>query len=341
MIVACIVIGSGTLVVALSALLKSKGDRAGASRKKDEQHKSTRYYVLYAVTLLIGCGMTAFGTWLTKRAGDEPSKKLNADTARMLREIKEEHARTLQAQKEQDERTVRELREERQAILVKLNSAKREDSKKITEEKIRVIQKDFAQWAENFATNLPTRRSEFAQLKVDFQKAQIENANKNLQRQVRVSGETYPALSWAIRVVQESVRAYVNKTGKQATIEPLDLPENFFEKTTESAIRFGGKAVWKLSVTAAGRPLIQPGIGPRRTPYLKINFVDFNGQQAGTFSLVPQPEAKKLSISYSASFQTPNTASISGDRDMSDYEDAITSALQPVIEAQLIRTEEQ
>src|ERR1019366_9101995 len=112
------------------------------------------------LALLVSGVVVWYGTWLTRHAGEEASRKQNEQAGRIQREQKEENARALDALRQQDEKTVRELREERETILVALNAARRDDSKRITEEKIRVIQSDFSQWAENFATNLPAKRRE-------------------------------------------------------------------------------------------------------------------------------------------------------------------------------------
>lgn len=330
-IVGCIIIGVGTIVVALSGILKSKGDKAAASRKKEENAKSTRRYVDYVLVLLVGCAISAYGTWVTKRAGEDAAKA--------------ESKRAVAIQQETDGRIAKmqlEFGEKFQAVLVKLNAAKHEDSKKITEEKIRVIQSDLSQWAESFVTNLPTRKNQLIELKAGFQKEQAEKSNIEIQRQVQVTGQAYPALSFAIRFVQESVRVYAKRTGKDKdiVINPMELPENFYEKPTTSEIHFATNAVWKLSVTTAGRPQNMSFISDR-LPYLRITFIDVHGQQAGMFCLRPQSENQKISASYTASLPTPDPATINGEHNLLEYESVTRNSLQRIIEAQLLQTEEQ
>jgi len=321
----CFVIGCGTLLLALSGILKTKAEKGGGERKKDDSERrrarsrARNNWIAYGLSLLLGVALNILGTWLTKQAGDEASRKRSQETERMLH-----------AQREQDERTVRELREERQSILVALNAAKREDSKKITEEKIHVIQSDFSQWAEKFATNLPGKRNEFAQLKADFQKAQIDAANKEIQRQIQISGQEYPVFSFGIRFLQESVRAYAKQTGRGIQVDPLELGENFFVKSPDREIRFGTNAVWRISVIS--------NTGGQM-PYLKVTFIDSLGGQSGMFQLRFLAD-NKLRFNYAAKVPIPNPATVNGLHDMINYEGAVRDALQRVIEAQLLQVEE-
>lgn len=314
---------TGTVTLAWASVLKSKADRARAAKAR------RMYYSYFWAIVVSGAAINAFGTWLTRHSAERESKKRSETAAKILLETKEENARS-----------EREIREKLQSVLVALNAAKHEDSKKITEEKIRVIQSDFSQWAEEFARNLPARINEFAQLKADFQKTQIEKANQEIQRQTQISGQSYPVLSFAVRFLEESVRAYAKRTSKDIKVDPLELPENFYAQVAQSAIHFNGQATWKLTITTAARPLGTPHI-PGKQPYLRILFTDHEGQQSGDFLLCTYPDGNKISISYTPRLPTPSTATINGEHDLSDYESAVRSALQRVIEAQLLEAEAQ
>src|SRR6266853_2132444 len=226
----------GIFVSTLSGIL------GAVTKTHDRQKKFTRWgRVSVSLTVLGGivaaCSLCAES--LRQRNRDVESRKRENEIVERLREQKEFNARS-----------ELEFREKFQAVLVQLNAAKHEDSRKITEEKIRVIQKDFSDWATNFVRNLPRIRSEFDKTKSDFEQgllqAQIEAGKKEIQS----SQEAFPVLSFAVRFIQESVRAFGNQTGKEIKIDPVDVPENLYEKETNCVIRFSGKASWKLSVSA-------------------------------------------------------------------------------------------
>ena len=322
-IVGCVIVGISTVCLALAGILKSKGDKAAASRKKEENAKSARIYIRYALALLICGAWTFYGTLLTKHAADKAAQ--NAE----------------QVQRETNDRIAgmeRKFGEKIQAILVKLNAAKQEDSQKITEEKIRAIQSDFSQWAEDFVTNMPTEKSKFAQLKIALQKKQTEETDKEIQRQKQESGGLYPVYSFAIRFLQESVRAYASKTGNtNILIDSLELPENLYGKQTSGNIHFTN-ALWNLNILGGWMLATHdwsfaayPSFEDNR-PFLKITF----GNQE-VFYLRINDQGKKMTIRYTTRLPTPNPEKINGEYDLSDYESRIKDDLQRIIVAQLLQ----
>lgn len=319
-VIGCVIIGVSTICLALAGILKSKGDKATPSRKKDGNAQSKRYYIQYAIALLVCCGWTGYGTWLTKHAGDQAA----------------EHAE--QIQRDTNEKIAKiglEFREKIQAVLVKLNAAKQEESQKITEEKIRALKNDFSQWAEDFATNMPTEKSKFAQLKIALQKKQAEETDKEIQRQKQESGQLYPVYSSAIKFLQESVRAFASKTGNtNILIDPLELPENLYGKQISGNIHFTN-AVWNLSILAGWTSYTpyQAGYDVNK-PFLKITF----GSQE-EFYLRINEQGNKMTIVYRTSLPTPNPENINGEYDLSDYESVLKSDLQRIIKAQLLQLE--
>lgn len=342
-LVGCIEIGVGTIIVALAGLLKSKGDKALTSRKKEESSRSWRYYLGWILVLIIGASTNVLGTWTIKSSSDAASLKQSEKAERTLRETREEGTRAIREAREDNARVEREFREKFQAVLTKLNAAKQEDSKRITEEKIRVIQSDLSSWAELFATNLPSRRSEFAKLKADFEKSKIERTSKEIQRQVQLSGQAYPVLSFAARYVEAAIKAYAVQTGRTNKIRviPIELAENFYEKPISSEIQIDTNVVWRMVITTAGRlPGVPPYVGTGQLPYLRILFSNSQGEQSGVFGLLPKPDAQKLWVSYSASLPVPDLTKVSGERDLTNYETVVRESLQPVIEAQLLQLDE-
>lgn len=331
-------IGLGILLIALTAIIKTKAEQAAAAqRSRDESKKRSarrRRIILwgvYAIMLLVGVGLNIFGNLLTKRAG-EKAAQVQIDQAR-----KERHEEIEQAQSE-----TREVREKLQSILVAMNSAKREDSQKITEEKMRVIQVDLAKWAQEFDANMANKRNEIAKAKAESEKEAMDNANKEKQRQIKASGDAYPILSFAMLFVKESITAFTNRTGKNVRIEMLELPENFYGvQTNYCTIQFSEKAIWTLAVGT--RSNLRPPFNRNfqyGLPYLAITFTGRDGSQCGVFGLQPMPDQQKLQIFYTSGVTTPVTAGLTGERDLSNYETEIRSALQPVIEEQLLQSVE-
>jgi len=218
-------------------------------------------------------------------------------------------------------------------VLVQLNAAKHEDSRKITEEKIHVIQKDFSEWATNFVRNLPRIKSEFAKTKSDFEHGQLQAQIDAGRKEIQVSQEAFPVISFAVRFVQETVRAFGKHAGKEVKIDSADLPENFYEKQSEYLIRFSEKAGWKLSVSAR-RPA---GESPASAPVMRVVFSDSRGAESGNLLLRVEPAAKKFRVTYRAAIPSPDPSKINGERDLSDYETSIRELLQPILDVQLLQ----
>jgi len=325
-IVGCIIVGISTVCLALAGILKSKGDKAAASRKKEENAKSARIYIRYALTLLVCGAWTFYGTLLTKHAADKAAQnaeKIQRETNEMIAGME------------------RKFGEKIQAVLVKLNAAKQEDSQKITEEKIRILKGDFSQWAEDFVTNLPAEKSRFTQMKTDLQKRQAEEANKETQRQMQVSGQAYPVFSFAIRFLQESIRAYAKQTSNtNIVIDSMALPENFFVKPTDGNVHLNTNAIWRISIAAGGSfgmPFV-PGYD-RGQPCLKFIFNNPPGQREVFYVFLNQA-GNKMSIFYRTGLPTPDPQTINGEYDISDYESPVKEALQRVIKAQILQLED-
>jgi hypothetical protein len=236
----------------------------------------------------------------------------------------------------------RKFGEKIQAVLVKLDLAKQEDSQKITEEKIRVIKSDFSKWAEDFVTNLPAEKDKFSQLKTAQQNRQTQDANRETQKQKQRSGQSYPVFSFAIRFLQESVRAFALKTANtNIVIDSIDLPENLFEKPTQGFIRFKANVLWELAISSGWTSTIQHradyDVGQ---PYLRFTFYDNRSQQSGEFHIQINQEGNKMTFFYMTNLPTPNPESIQGEYDLSDYESAIKDALQRIIKSQLLQLED-
>jgi hypothetical protein len=64
------------------------------------------------------------------------------------------------------------------------------------------------------------------------------------------------------------------------------------------------------------------------------------GKASGSLSFQLNPRSKKFKVNYKASVPIPDPNTISGDRDLLEYETSIREILQRVIEAQLIQAVE-
>lgn len=243
----------------------------------------------------------------------------------------------LRQQREENRRAEQEFRGKFQEVLIQLNAAKQEDSKRITEEKIRVIQKDFSEWADSFVKNQQRIKGELDKVKIDFEQGKLQEQIDEAKKEIQTSQQAFPIISFAIRYVQEAVRAYSGKTGKMIKVEAFELPENLYEKQTDYEIRFSTNAVWKFSVSArrpAGRS------GTSSFPSLRIEFVDSQGKTCGTLTVRTRLTDNKFSMTYQASIPTPDPKTIAGYRDFTEYETAIREVFQRVIEAQLVQAVE-
>ena len=326
-IVGCIIIGTSTVCLALSGLLKSKGDRAAASRKADEKAKSRRIYAQYLFAIIICGAWTFYGTFLTKEAADKAAQK----AGRIQTETRD-----------QISAMERKFGEKIQAVLVKLNAAKQEDSERITEEKIRVLKNDFSEWAEEFVTNMPTEKQRFAQMKVGLQKKQDQEANQITLEQKQRSAQSYPVFSFATRFLEESVRAFAAKTSNtNIVISKMELPENLFEKPMDAHIRFNTNAIWTISTLRGWTPAVQHRRGyDINQPYFRLTFRDSHDQQSGEFHIQIDKAGNKMTFFYSTSLPTPNPESINGEIDFDAYESTTRAALQKIIKAQLLQLQE-
>jgi hypothetical protein len=244
----------------------------------------------------------------------------------------------LQAQKAVNAQSEQEFREKFQAVLVQLDAAKHEDSKKITEEKIRVIQKDFAEWATNFVNNYPALKVDIDRARLDSEQGKLPSQISETKKEIQISEETFSVISFAVRNVQELVRNYSERTGSKITVASWELPQNFYEKPVEYEIRFNTNAVWKFHVEAY-RPAGNFN-HPAWFPSLRIAFKDFRGKDSGSLTLETKPTEKKFWMNYESFIPKPDPAAVAGDRDLSGYETPVREVVQQIIEAQLVQATE-
>jgi hypothetical protein len=321
----------GIVVAGISGLLGT------LTKTHDENRKLTAWGIvsvtIIVVSLLVAIG-AQYAEGIRQARQDLESRNENYE----LREKNAKILQELQEQKATNARAEQEFREKFQAILVQLDAAKHEDSKKITEEQIRVLQKDFSEWVTNFVNNYPAIKGELDRTRQDFEQGKLPSQISETKKEIQISEETFPVISFAVRYVQEFARVYSEHTGKVIKIEPLELPQNFYEKPVECEIRFSTNAVWRFHVE--GR---RPAANFNNSfwfPSLRIDFKDSQEKDSGHLTLETNPAGKKFSMNYDALIPKPDPATVAGDRDLSDFETPVRVVFQQIIEAQLVQATE-
>ncbi len=307
----------GIIVAGMSGLLGT------LTRTHDAKRRLTSWGKVSVVITLVGL-LVAIGSQYTEGVRQkQEAKESKEKNTRILEELHE--------QRTANTRSEFEFREKFQAVLVQLNAAKHEDSKRITEEKIRVIQKDFNEWATNFVKNQQMAQRDFDNAKRDFEQTKLQAQIEETKKEIQATELSFPVISFAVRYVQEAVRAFAKQTGKDIKVDAFEFPENFYEKRTTNQIQISTNAAWKFTIQA-GRPVVSG------YPSLRIDFTDSKGQASGRLWLRTDTSSKKFSMIYQAPVPKPDPATIAGDRDLSDYETPIREVFQRVIEAQLVQS---
>ncbi len=225
--------------------------------------------------------------------------------------------------KDSNDRMRLEFREKFQTVLIQLNAAKTEDSKKITDEKIRVIQKDFNDWADMFIKNLPKIKGEYSKTQEEVNRKQLQAHADEDRAHAQISQGAYQIIDFTRRYVEGMVVAYGKKASKEVKIDSTALPDSFYLKECVYPIRITTNAVWQLHV------------GVSSVPCLRIVFQDSKGNQSATLLLDVDPTRKIYAINYSATVPFPDPAKVNGAFEFPDYETKIRETLQPIIETQL------
>jgi hypothetical protein len=156
-----------------------------------------------------------------------------------------------------------------------------------------------------------------------------------------LGGQSHPIYSFAIRLLQESARAYAAKTANtNIVISPMELPENLYGKQIQSEIRFNANAVWKFAIMAGWTPATQYHEGyDMNRPFLRITFIDSLNQQTGEIYFRMNQAGDKMTVVYTTKLHEPDPHTINGEYDLSDYESRIRDDLQRVIKAQSLQLE--
>jgi hypothetical protein len=305
----------GLIVVGISGILGTVTETHKARSRKLTGWGWTSVSIIIIGAIVAGIAQFEEGS-RQKILDGEAEKKYQ----RILQELND--------QKEANGEARREFQEKIQTVLIQLNAAKQGDSKKITEEKLKVIQKDFSDWAVNFSKNLPKIKDEISQAQSDLEQSKLDEIKKETQ----ASQLAFPLISFALRYVQEAVHAYAVQTTNDIKIDQVELPENLFSNGTNCTIHLGQEAVWRFEI-AAKRPRQEL---THYLPYLEITFLDANGKQSGSFRLQSIPSRKHFALNYSAPIPFPDPVAINREYEEANYETTLQGVLQRIIEVQLV-----
>ncbi len=212
------------------------------------------------------------------------------------------------------------LNEKLQSLLVAVGAAKSEESKKLTDEKLRTIQDDLQKWAADFAQARPARRQE------------VEEARSAaLQKEFRISAQVSPFYSFAIRFIEETIRAYVSKIGEKQGVEAPKLPDNLYvpDAYVNVPINFRDGARWEITIDAQ-RPA-REDIPPSMTIRFASGMGNFGRARFRVFVL-----QQKLTIDLDGNLPDPAPYQGFVECELPAYEGTVRTLLQKQIEAQLL-----
>lgn len=298
----CVAIAIGFVLAGLAGPIKGRADKKRNSRNLETKNKSRWLQRLFIALLILGAVFTGFGTWLTVKGGEINAQKLFDETRR-----------------ENDEARI-EYRAELKRVLSALNAAKQEQTRLLTDEKIKGLQKDLLAWVDDFTVRKPDKQRQLEAAKL-----------ASSQLEIQITAEAAPVYSFMLRMVEESLRAYAKRTGLKIQIDVRPLPENYYQPNVNNPARivhFPGDKQWRFDVIA-NAPARE-----EQPPRLDIDFYD-NGRRRGAVWILANRGAKKLTIQGWGVLPTPDPSTIFGEYEIDDYEGTLGRVLQRLIEAEL------
>ena len=308
----CVVIAVGALAFTLAGPIKSKLDQARRSKRDTTRAKAFRFRLYYAAFLAAGVLLTAAGTGLTINGGQINAAAMAKQAQGLLDQTRQEN-----------ERASKEYQAKLLTVLNQLNAAKQEQTRLLTEEKIKGLQKDLLGWVEDFGKRRTDKQKQFEEAKI-----------ANTQKEIQMSAEAAPVFSFVIRTIEESFKMYAKKNSADIQMDLRPLPQNYFEANTNNParfVKFKGDASWTIRVNANPPPSEDNAI------VLLILFESID-KRSGNVQIYEQRKEKKLQIIGSGILPTPDTTRIFGEYDIENYEETLGRILQRLVEAQLIQT---
>jgi hypothetical protein len=206
------------------------------------------------------------------------------------------------------------------SVMAALGAAKKEDSVKLTEAKLGMIQNDLEQWATNFVRTRP-------EMEKHFQAERLQMAKTEIQK----TEHARPIFIFALRFVEESAKAYSAKSTEPIEITPVDLPNNFYDANAKvtTILRFKNGASWTAYLSAA-RPVDD---GPSLGLAFGLRSKDGTG---GMVRIRPWIEKQKLIIDKSGVLPIPNLKAEAEESELESYEETIRRLFGRLIEAQIL-----
>jgi len=310
-VIGCLAIGLGAFLIGLASEFRGRAKRSRKSRANAQQ-KAFRFRVAFIATLLVGAACTTFGTLLTIHGGSLENEAKAREATKLLNQTRLEN-----------EQARKEFEAKLQTVLFALNAAKQEQTRILTEEKIKGIRRDFLQWAQDFAQRKPDKQRQFEQAKI-----------AERQNEIQISGESIPLFAFVLRFCQEAIDAYTKQAETATTIKGNmpPFPENLYDQTINNTARniiFGEKSNWNFNISGPLPAVIE------RPITLIIGMSNSEGR-SGSVQIWKIPNTSKFRISGNGTLPVPNATSLFGDYDMADYEDTISRIFQRLLEGQLI-----
>jgi hypothetical protein len=310
--VGCIAIALGALAFTLAAPVKSKLDQARRSKRDSTRAKVLRFGFYYTALLATGVVLTAAGTGLTINGGQINAAAMTKQAQALLDETRQEN-----------ERASKEYQAKLLTVLAQLNAAKQEQTRLLTEERIKGLQKDLLGWVEDFGKRRTDKEKQFEEAKI-----------ANTQKEIQMSSDAAPVFSFVLRTIEESFKIYAKKYSADIQIDLRPLPQNYYEAAVNSpvrSVRFKGDASWTISVSASPPPSEGNEI------VLVISFMNVD-KRSGNVQIYEQKKQKKLQVTGGGILPTPDSGTIFGQFDTENYEETLGRILQRLVEAQLIQT---
>ncbi|MGD1017700.1 MAG: hypothetical protein ABSA12_00125 [Verrucomicrobiia bacterium] len=208
----------------------------------------------------------------------------------------------------------------------KLEAARIQLTKAVSDAEIRAIQSEFSEWAEAFATNASQGKATLDNLKAQIKAAQALAKEQEEASYRQDNIQALPATSFAVQFLQQSVQAYAERTGQQIRIEPLRLPDNLYKTEATGHITFTSGAVWSLRTYATGRCV-----------WFVVNFTGSDHADSGELDTAIDLPENHVAVSYHSPLPLLDPSTVDGHCPIDQYETLIKKAYFKVLETQLLQ----
>jgi hypothetical protein len=225
-----------------------------------------------------------------------------------------------EANRQSIERDNLAIHEKLQTVMSALGSAKMEESKRLTDERIKLIQGDLLTWATEFVQSRPERKKAVDAARLAAQ-----------QKEIQISERVRPIYAFVLRFIQETLAVYETKTTDNVKASLFEPPDNLYlidPHAGSRIITFRGGAKWEIyfQTEKPAREDIPPA--------MKIHFT--NGTSGGNARFRVLLTQNKLTIDLDGSLPDPRPYKGFVESDLSEYQNTISVLLRTQLESQLI-----